>query len=183
MAMDYAAAVNEELRDIIAAGVDVVQLDEPWMQARADRAARYGVRGAEPRARRHRRRRRPCTCASATPRWCPTNRPRTRSCPSWPIPPRGRSRSKRRSPISTSVFSPICRTSRSCSACSICRAPVAETAEQVAERIRKGLKYVAPERLVAAPDCGMKYLSRDLAFAKLSALAAGAAIVRKELAG
>src|SRR5688572_16808778 len=44
MAMDYAAAVNEELRDIIAAGVDVVQLDEPWMQARADRAARYGVR-------------------------------------------------------------------------------------------------------------------------------------------
>ena len=44
MAMDYAAAVNEELRDIIAAGVDVVQLDEPWMQARPDRARRYGVR-------------------------------------------------------------------------------------------------------------------------------------------
>jgi len=61
--------------------------------------------------------------------------------------------------------------------------PVAETAEQVAARIRKGLKYVAPERLVAAPDCGMKYLSRDLAFAKLAALAAGAAIVRRELAG
>ena len=61
--------------------------------------------------------------------------------------------------------------------------PTAETAEQVAQRIRKGLKYVTPERLVAAPDCGMKYLSRDLAFAKLSALAAGAAIVRRELAG
>jgi len=61
--------------------------------------------------------------------------------------------------------------------------PVAETAEQVAGRIRKGLKYVAPERLVAAPDCGMKYLSRDLAFAKLYALAAGAAMVRRELGG
>jgi len=53
----------------------------------------------------------------------------------------------------------------------------------VAERIRRGLQYVAPERLVAAPDCGMKYLPRELAFAKLSALAGGAAIVRRELAG
>ena len=53
----------------------------------------------------------------------------------------------------------------------------------MAGRIRKGLKYVDAERLVAAPDCGMKYLSRDLAFAKLAALVAGAAIVRKELAG
>ena len=61
--------------------------------------------------------------------------------------------------------------------------PVAETAEQVAQRIRRGLKYVDAERLVAAPDCGMKYLSRDLAFAKLSAMAEGAAIVRRELAG
>jgi 5-methyltetrahydropteroyltriglutamate--homocysteine methyltransferase len=60
---------------------------------------------------------------------------------------------------------------------------VAETAEQVAARIRQALKYVSPERLVAAPDCGMKYLTRELAFAKLSALAAGAAIVRRELAG
>jgi 5-methyltetrahydropteroyltriglutamate--homocysteine methyltransferase len=61
--------------------------------------------------------------------------------------------------------------------------PVPDTPAQVAERIRKGLEYVAPERLVAAPDCGMKYLSRDLAFAKLVALSAGAAIVRRELAG
>jgi 5-methyltetrahydropteroyltriglutamate--homocysteine methyltransferase len=59
--------------------------------------------------------------------------------------------------------------------------PVAETAEQVAGRIRKALDYVSVDRLVAAPDCGMKYLSRDLAFAKLGALAAGAALVRGEL--
>jgi 5-methyltetrahydropteroyltriglutamate--homocysteine methyltransferase len=61
--------------------------------------------------------------------------------------------------------------------------PLPETAKQVAERLRKALKYVAPERLVAAPDCGMKYLSRDLAFAKLTAMAEGAALVRRELAG
>ncbi len=59
--------------------------------------------------------------------------------------------------------------------------PAVETAEQVAARLREGLKHVAPERLVAAPDCGMKYLPRDVAFGKLQALAAGAAIVRREL--
>jgi 5-methyltetrahydropteroyltriglutamate--homocysteine methyltransferase len=58
-----------------------------------------------------------------------------------------------------------------------------ESAAEVARRIREGLKQVSAERLVAAPDCGMKYLARDAAFAKLQALAAGAAMVRKELSG
>jgi 5-methyltetrahydropteroyltriglutamate--homocysteine methyltransferase len=58
-----------------------------------------------------------------------------------------------------------------------------ETAAVVADRIRAGLKHVPAERLVAAPDCGMKYLPRERAFAKLKALAEGAAIVRRELAG
>ena len=51
----------------------------------------------------------------------------------------------------------------------------------VADRIRAGLKVVPAERLVVAPDCGMKYLPRDVAFAKLKALAEGAALVRREL--
>jgi 5-methyltetrahydropteroyltriglutamate--homocysteine methyltransferase len=59
--------------------------------------------------------------------------------------------------------------------------PVTETADEVATRIRHGLKYVAPERLIPAPDCGMKYLPRDIAFAKLGALSEGAAMVRREL--
>jgi 5-methyltetrahydropteroyltriglutamate--homocysteine methyltransferase len=58
-----------------------------------------------------------------------------------------------------------------------------ETAEQVAARLRLGLAHVPAERLVAAPDCGMKYLPRDRAFGKLRALAEGAAILRRELAG
>jgi 5-methyltetrahydropteroyltriglutamate--homocysteine methyltransferase len=59
--------------------------------------------------------------------------------------------------------------------------PVAETADEVATRIRRGLEYVAPERLIPAPDCGMKYLPRDVAFAKLKALSEGTSIVRREL--
>ena len=58
-----------------------------------------------------------------------------------------------------------------------------ETAEVVADRIRAALKFVPADRLVPAPDCGMKYLPRDVAFGKLKALADGAAIVRRELAG
>jgi 5-methyltetrahydropteroyltriglutamate--homocysteine methyltransferase len=56
-----------------------------------------------------------------------------------------------------------------------------ETPETVAARIRSALQYVEPERLILAPDCGMKYLPRDVAFGKLCALVEGARIVRKEL--
>ena len=55
------------------------------------------------------------------------------------------------------------------------------TAEDVAARIRSALEHVSAERLVVAPDCGMKYLSRDVAFAKLRAMVEGAALVRAEL--
>jgi 5-methyltetrahydropteroyltriglutamate--homocysteine methyltransferase len=58
-----------------------------------------------------------------------------------------------------------------------------ETAEQVAARIRAGLRYVAAERLIPAPDCGMKYMPRERAFGKLRALVDGATIVRRELSG
>ena len=57
----------------------------------------------------------------------------------------------------------------------------AETPETVAERIRAALQHVPPERVIVAPDCGMKYLSRELAFAKLSAMVEGAEIVRREI--
>ncbi len=60
--------------------------------------------------------------------------------------------------------------------------PNVETADQVAARIRAALKYVKPERLVPAPDCGMKYLPRETAFGKLRALSEGARLVGRELA-
>jgi 5-methyltetrahydropteroyltriglutamate--homocysteine methyltransferase len=61
--------------------------------------------------------------------------------------------------------------------------PEPETPEVVATRIRAALVHLPPERLIPAPDFGMKYIPRDTAFAKLKALAKGAAIVRRELAG
>ena len=61
--------------------------------------------------------------------------------------------------------------------------PRIETPDEVAARIRNGLRHVSAERLIPAPDCGMKYLPRDVAFGKLQALSAGARIVRAELAG
>jgi 5-methyltetrahydropteroyltriglutamate--homocysteine methyltransferase len=56
-----------------------------------------------------------------------------------------------------------------------------ETPETVAARIRAALPHVPPERIVVAPDCGLKYLPRDVAFGKMKAMADGAAIVRREL--
>jgi len=61
--------------------------------------------------------------------------------------------------------------------------PQPESAEIVAARIRQALKHLPPERLIPAPDCGMKYIPRDVAFAKLKALAEGTAIVRRQLTG
>ena len=56
-----------------------------------------------------------------------------------------------------------------------------ESAETVAGRIRAGLKFTRPDRLVAAPDCGMKYLPREVAYGKLKALVEGTALVRREV--
>jgi 5-methyltetrahydropteroyltriglutamate--homocysteine methyltransferase len=61
--------------------------------------------------------------------------------------------------------------------------PAPETPETVASRIRAALAHLPPERLIPTPDCGMKYIPRDLAIAKLKALAESAAIVRRELSG
>jgi 5-methyltetrahydropteroyltriglutamate--homocysteine methyltransferase len=59
--------------------------------------------------------------------------------------------------------------------------PEIEPAEIVADRIRNGLKHVAADRLVVAPDCGMKYMPRPVAFGKLKAMCDAAAVVRREI--
>ncbi len=182
MAMDYADAVNEELRDIIATGVDVVQLDEPWMQARPDRAARYAVRALNR-----------ALAGITTPTTVHLCFGYAEMVPDKPAAYSFLSEladsTAQQISIETAqpnldlgVLADLSNKQIMLGVLDL-STPVPDTAEQVARRIRKGLKYVDAERLVAAPDCGMKYLSRDLAFAKLAALVAGAAIVRKELAG
>src|ERR687886_687519 len=112
LAMDLAAAVNEEVHDLFAAGADVVQIDEPWLDV--------------------------------------------------------------------SLLEPISGKTVVLGVLDL-GDPVAETPEQVAARIDAALAVVPPERLQVGPDCGMKYLTRDLAFAKLRALVEGARIVRERL--
>ena len=181
MAMDYAAAVNEELRDIIAAGVDVVQVDEPWMQARADRAARYGVRvlnaalaGIETPTIVH-------VCFGYA-EMVPDKPPAYAFLSELAASTASQISIESAQPnLDLGVLADLSNKQIMLGVLDLA-SPIPETAEQVARRIRKALEYVDPHRLVAAPDCGMKYLSRDLAFAKLAALASGAAIVREELA-
>ena len=182
LAIDLAAAVNEELRELKATGVDVVQLDEPWVRAAPDKATRYGV-AAINRALDgipgptivhiclgygHLVRNKPSGYAFL-PQLADSIAAQISIEAAQPRLDLGVLKDLSAKTILLGVLDLGDRT--------------VETAEIVAERLRAGLKHIAPERLVAAPDCGMKYLPREVAFGKLKALAEGAAIVRRELAG
>jgi 5-methyltetrahydropteroyltriglutamate--homocysteine methyltransferase len=180
LALAYAAAVNDEIRDLKRAGADVIQLDEPWLQARADRAARYGVKainraleGIEGTTVVHL-----CFGYAAAVKDKPEGYSflgqlaecRARQISIEAAQPR----------LDLSVARELAPKSVMVGVIDLGSEAV-ESAAQVAERIRGALKFVPADKLVVAPDCGMKYLSRAAAFGKLKALAEGAAIVRKEI--
>jgi 5-methyltetrahydropteroyltriglutamate--homocysteine methyltransferase len=182
MAMDYAAAVNEEAKDLRAAGVDVIQFDEPWMQARPDAAARYGVRALN-RALEgiggttvvHL-----CFGYAAMVKDKPSGYsflPQLADCTAEQI-----SIEAAQPKLDLGVLSDLSNKTIMLGVIDL-GTPEVETADLVASRIRAGLERLPAERLVVAPDCGMKYLPRERAFAKLRAMAEGAAIVRRELQG
>ena len=180
LAMAFAAAVNEELRDLIAAGADVVQLDEPWLQARADRAARYGVKAIN--------RALQAIEGTTVVHLCFGYAAAVKEKPSgYSFLPQLADTTA--SQISIEAAQPrldlgiLKELSNKTVMLGVIDlgTPEVETPQTVAERIRAGLKFVAPDRLVVAPDCGMKYLPREAAFGKLKALAEGAALVRREL--
>ena len=182
LAMAYAAAVNEELKDLKRAGADIVQLDEPWLQARADRAVRYGVKAIN--------RALDGVAGTTVVHLCFGYAAAVKDKPSG-YSFLGQLAETRATQISIEAAQPRLDLDvlRSLAPKSVMVGVIdlgtkaVETPEQVAERIRAALKHIAPEILVLAPDCGMKYLERDVAYAKLAALARGAAIVRKEIAG
>jgi 5-methyltetrahydropteroyltriglutamate--homocysteine methyltransferase len=182
MAMDYAVAVNEELRELKATGMDVVQLDEPWVRTAPDKAARYGIKainraleGIEGPTVVHL-----CFGYAAVV----ANKPSGYSF----LPQLADTIAQQ---ISIEAAQPKLDLGvlRDLAGKRIMLGvldlgdPTVESAATVASRIRAGLQYVDPTMLVPAPDCGMKYLSRDIAFGKLKAMADGAALVRRELAG
>ncbi len=182
LAMDYAVAVNQELLDLKKTGVDAVQIDEPWLQARPERAARYGVRAIN--------RALEGVPGPTVVHVCFGYAHLVRDKPSG-YSVMGELASSVADQISIEAAQPgldpnvlaeLSGKSVVLGVISLAQ-PEPETAGEVADRIRAALAHVPAERLIPAPDCGMKYLDRAVAFAKLRALAEGAAIVRRELAG
>jgi len=180
LALDYAAAVNEEIRDLFAAGVDVVQIDEPWMQARPNRARRYGVAALN--------RALEAIEGTTAVHICFGYAAMVHDKPSGYSFLSELERSAARQ-ISIEAAQPAldCSVLKGLPSKTIVLGvldlsdPAVERPETVAAHIRRALKFVPAERIIVAPDCGLKYLARETAFGKMQAMAAGAAMVRREL--
>ena len=179
LALAYAAAVNDEIADLFAAGADIVQIDEPYMQARPEKAREYGrdaLAAALDGHRRHDRRAHLLRLRGDHPR---AARGLLVPAPSWPTSAATRSRSRPRSPsLDDSVLDGLPGKTIILGVLDLDDHAV-ETPETVAGRIRRALPYKGADELVAAPDCGMKYLPRASAFGKLQSLVAGARLVRE----
>jgi 5-methyltetrahydropteroyltriglutamate--homocysteine methyltransferase len=181
LAMDCAAVLNEEIKELFAVGADVVQVDEPFLQAQPDKARRFAIPAIN----------RAVAGVGGTTalHLCFGYAARVATKPS------GYSFLPELDAVDVDQVS--VESAQPKLDCSVLAAlpsktiilgvldladPTAETPETVAQRIRNALPYVSADRLVLAPDCGMKYLPRELAFAKMVAMVEGAAIVRRELA-
>jgi len=180
LAMDYAAAVNEEIKDLFTAGADVVQIDEPYMQARPAKARQYGVQVLN-------------RALSGV-----TGTTAVHICFGYAAiihqRPRGYSFLPELEDADVQQIS--IETAQSHLDCSVLAALPSkiimlgvldlsdmsvERPAIVADRIRRALPHVDANRIVVAPDCGLKYLPRDIAFAKMQAMVEGALLVRNEL--
>jgi 5-methyltetrahydropteroyltriglutamate--homocysteine methyltransferase len=181
VAFAYAEAVNEEVRDLFAAGADIVQLDEPWLQARADAARRYGVRvinralaGVTGTTALHLCfgyaalvKDKPSTGYSFLAELEDSAVGQVSIEAAQPRLDLGVLRALKTKTVNVGVLDLNDRN--------------VESPHQVAMRIRAALDFVPAERMIVTPDCGMKYLPRDVASGKLRALVEGAALVRAEL--
>ena len=182
LAMDMAAAVNEEAHALVRAGADVIQLDEPWVRNAPELARRYAVKAIN---------------RALEGLTVPTV---VHLCFGYAAVVPGESK-----PAGYAFLAELADTTAGTISIESAQPKIdlgvladlapkkimlgvldlsdikVETPETVAERIRRGLKHLAAERLIPAPDCGMKYLPRAVAFGKLKAMSEGAAIVRREL--
>ncbi len=175
----YAAAVREEVADLFAAGADIVQLDEPYLQARPDPAKAFGVgvinaalEGAAGTTAVHL-----CFGYAAIIHERPSGYsflPELADCVASQV-----SIETAQSGLDCSVLADLASAGKTVILGVLNLGdPAVESASVVAERVRRALPYVPAEQLVLAPDCGMKYLPRQSAFGKLQALSAAAAELR-----
>jgi 5-methyltetrahydropteroyltriglutamate--homocysteine methyltransferase len=180
LAFGYAEAVNEEVRDLFAAGADIVQLDEPYLQARPAEAQQYGVKVVN----------RALEGVTGTKA--------LHVCFGYAaiIHDRPAGYSFLPELAAADVDQISIETAQSNLDCAVLTAldgktiilgvidlndPAVETPDTVVERVRRALPYVPPSRIVLAPDCGMKYIPRETAFGKLAAMTAAAVRLRAEL--
>jgi 5-methyltetrahydropteroyltriglutamate--homocysteine methyltransferase len=177
-AMDYADAVNAEIRDLFAAGADVVQIDEPYMQARPDKAREYGLKALN--------RALDGITGTTAVHICFGYAAIIHERPSgYSFLPELAGCSCRQVSIETAQSHLDCSALQALDGkqvmvgCIDLSDPVVETPQTVVERIERALPYVKPENVILAPDCGMKYLPRDVAFGKLRAMVEAAKILRQ----
>ena len=179
-AMDYAVAVNEEIRDLFAAGADIVQIDEPYMQARPEKARQYGLKalnraldGVKGATAVH-----ICFGYAAIIHERPSGYSFLPELAQSPV--RQVSIETAQSSLDTSVLEALSTKTIILGVLDLSDMKI-ESAETVATRIRRALPHVSAERIVVAPDCGLKYLPRDVAFGKMRAMVEGTKIVRAEI--
>jgi 5-methyltetrahydropteroyltriglutamate--homocysteine methyltransferase len=181
VALAFAEAVNEEVHDLFAAGADVVQLDEPWLQARADAARRFGLKAIN--------RALAGVRGTTALHLCFGYAALVKDKPARGYSFLAELEDSAAEQISIEAAQPRLdlRVLRALKSKTVHVGVLdlndrnVESAHQVATRIRAALDVVPAERLIVTPDCGMKYLPREVAFGKLSALVAGAELVRAEL--
>jgi 5-methyltetrahydropteroyltriglutamate--homocysteine methyltransferase len=181
MALDYAAAVNAEIKDLFAAGADVVQIDEPYMQARPEKARKYGLKalnaaldGVKGTAAVH-----ICFGYAAVIHLRPEGYSFLPEFVNSPI--QQISIETAQSNLDCAVLDKLPGKTIILGTLDLSDMNV-EKPETVAGRIRRALPYVDAKNIIVAPDCGLKYLPRDVAFGKMQAMVEGAKIVRRELA-
>ena len=181
LAMAHAAAVNEEVRDLFVAGADIVQLDEPYLQARAEKAERFAIKainraleGITGTTALH-------TCFGYAhivhdrPKGYPFLEPLADTTA------QQISIESAQQNVDLGVLKSLGGKTLIVGVIDLADNSAVEHVDTVVNRIKNALRYVDPERLIVAPDCGMKYLPRDKAFGKLRALAVAAERVRAEL--
>jgi 5-methyltetrahydropteroyltriglutamate--homocysteine methyltransferase len=178
-ALDYAVAVNEEIRDLFAAGADFVQIDEPWMQARPEKARQYGLKalnraleGVRGTTAVH-----ICFGYAAVIHQKPSGYsflPEFAGCSCDQV-----SIEAAQPNLDCAVLASLAQKKIMVGCLDLNDLDI-ETPQVVVERIRRALAFVAKERVILAPDCGMKYLPRDVAQEKLRAMVEAARILRRE---
>ena len=181
-ALDYAIAVNEEIRDLFAAGADIVQVDEPWMQARPDKARQYGLKalnraleGVRGTTAVH-----ICFGYAAVIHQKPSGYsflPEFAGCTCDQV-----SIEAAQPKLDCAVLASLAN-KRIMVGCIDLSDMAIETPQAVVERIKRALPFVAKERVILAPDCGMKYLPREVAEGKVRAMVEAAQILRREFGG